>query len=83
MSKRDVLLAILNFGELKSLANNAKIRSSLKLHLYGNTPSLDNHALLQTHVHGTFMYIFVIVFDLCNTQPIWMKFTFFHGKCYW
>ena len=30
MSKRDVLLMIHNFSELKSLANNAKIRSSLK-----------------------------------------------------
>ena len=30
MSKRDVLLAILNFSELKDLANNAKMRSSLK-----------------------------------------------------
>ena len=30
MFKRDVLLAIHNFRELKSLANNAKIRSSLK-----------------------------------------------------
>ena len=30
MSKWDVLLAIHNFSELKSLANNAKIRSSLK-----------------------------------------------------
>ena len=30
MSKRDVLLAILNSSELKNLANNAKIRSSLK-----------------------------------------------------
>ena len=30
MSKRDVLLVIHNFSELKSLANNAKIRPSLK-----------------------------------------------------
>ena len=30
MSKWDVLLVILNFRELSSLANNAKIRSSLK-----------------------------------------------------
>ena len=30
MSKGDVLLAIHNFSELKSLANNAKIRSLLK-----------------------------------------------------
>ena len=28
MSKGDVLLAIHNFGELKNLANNVKIRSS-------------------------------------------------------
>ena len=31
MSNRNVLLAIHNFSEVKSLANNAKIRSSLKL----------------------------------------------------
>ena len=31
MSKRDVLLPIHNFSDLKSLANNAKIRSSLKI----------------------------------------------------
>ena len=30
MSRRDVLLAIHNFSELKSLANNAKIKSLLK-----------------------------------------------------
>ena len=30
MSKQDLLLEILNFSELKSLANNAKIRSWLK-----------------------------------------------------
>ena len=30
MSMQDVLLAIYNFSELKSLANNTKIRSSLK-----------------------------------------------------
>ena len=30
ISMRDVLLAINNFSKLKSLANNAKIRSSLK-----------------------------------------------------
>ena len=30
MSKGNVLLAIHNFSEMKSLANNAKIRSSLK-----------------------------------------------------
>ena len=38
MSKRDVLLAILNSSELNSLPNNAKIRSSLKflLTLYMN-----------------------------------------------
>ena len=30
MSKRDVLLAIHNFSELKNLAYNAKIRTSLK-----------------------------------------------------
>ena len=30
MSKQDALLAIHNFSELKSLANNGKIRSSLK-----------------------------------------------------
>ena len=30
MFKRDVLLAIHNFSEVKSLANNVKIRSSLK-----------------------------------------------------
>ena len=30
MSKQNVLLAIHNFSEMESLANNAKIRSSLK-----------------------------------------------------
>ena len=35
MSKRDVLLAIYNISKLKSLANNAKIRSSLKFLLLG------------------------------------------------
>ena len=30
MSRRDVLLAIHNFSELKSLANNAKMKSLLK-----------------------------------------------------
>ena len=36
MSKRDVLLAKHNFSEMKSLANNARIRSSLKfLLIYG------------------------------------------------
>ena len=34
MSKRDVLLAILNFSKLKSLGNNAKIRSSTKIYTY-------------------------------------------------
>ena len=33
MSKRDVLLAIHSIRELKSLINNAKIRSSLKFPL--------------------------------------------------
>ena len=33
ISMRDVLLAINNFSKLKSLANNAKIRSSLKFQL--------------------------------------------------
>ena len=33
ISKQDVLLAIHNFRELKSLANNAKIRSLLKFQL--------------------------------------------------
>ena len=39
MSKQDVLLAIHNCSEMKSLANNAKIRSSLKfllIELVGN-----------------------------------------------
>ena len=35
MSKRDVLLAIHNFSELKSLAKNAKIRSAQKFLLLG------------------------------------------------
>ena len=35
MSKQNVLLAIHNLSELKKLANNATIRSSLKFYLYG------------------------------------------------
>ena len=37
MSKWEALLAIHNFSELKSLAYNAKIRTSLKFYLYGNS----------------------------------------------
>ena len=34
ISKQDALLAIYNFSELKSLANNAKIRYLLKIYTY-------------------------------------------------
>ena len=38
MSERDVLLAIYKFSELKSFANNAKIKSSLKFILVRYEP---------------------------------------------
>ena len=43
MYKWDLLQAIHNFSELKSLANNAKIRSSLKFLLIGIKYGLMNN----------------------------------------
>ena len=51
ISKRDALLAIHNFGELKNLANNAKIRSSLKFLLY---------CIMYIHVYKMYMGFFNI-----------------------
>ena len=53
MSKRGILLAIQNFSELDSLANNAKIRSSLtKISIYTvYVPKpLNHHSLIKISI---------------------------------
>ena len=55
MSKRDVLLAKHNFIELKSLTNNARIRSSLKfLLIYGISivPYASAHGVLLYYINS-------------------------------
>ena len=61
MSKRDVLLAMQNFREMKRLANNAKIRSSLKILLIRyqqfNTNFYYNFLLLQDFIIMRFVIL--------------------------
>ena len=58
MSKLDVFLAIHNFSELKSLASNAKIRSSLKFLLIRYKINLECDSLCNSSL--TFMIMVVI-----------------------
>ena len=55
MSKRDILLAIHNFSELNNLANNAKIRSSLKFLL---KRYMYNHSLKSFPIYALYSNLF-------------------------
>ena len=63
MSKWGVLLAIQNFSELESLANNAKIRSSLKFLLIRYVPKpLNHHSLIKISI--LICYRFTNVYEI-------------------
>ena len=65
MSKWGVLLVIQNFSELDSLANNAKIRSSLKFLLirYMTVPKpLNHHSLIKIRI--LICYRFTNVYEI-------------------
>ena len=77
MFKWDALLAIHNFGELKRLANNAKIRSSLKCLLIwyikrakclilSLSPFLSFHSLIQFEYHIYLTGNMIIELFLCK-----------------
>ena len=62
MSKRDLLLAILNFSQLKSISNNAKIRSSLKFLLVRQYSYSKQNILKYLHWISNSMSFLVLFF---------------------
>ena len=79
MSKRDVLLAIHNFSELKSLAKNAKIRSAQKFLLLGyekirlnGIEMAENKNMANSFLY-TLLVIQLIMFHMYNRVSILYK----------